>query len=47
MFEELNKLYKVEWDKDKILLIDLELTINPPYKSKDVIGSPKKSVMVI
>jgi len=45
MFSELSKIYETEWEKDKIKVVDLSLTINPPYTSKDVVGSTKKSVL--
>ena len=44
MFEEIAKLYEVEWVKDEIKLLDLGVTIKAPYDKTSVEGNDKRSV---
>jgi hypothetical protein len=48
VFEELSKLYElVEWQKDVIVMEDLNISIKPPYQKENVEGKVKKSVTMV
>ena len=45
MFEELSKIYDIEWDKDLIKMMDLNITIEPPYLPENVKGGDHQKTL--
>ena len=40
-------MYLMEWEKDVIVMEDLNISIKPPYQKENVEGKIKKSVTMV